>query len=321
MLLEPGAPLPPPLPGALVCAFVNDMPDSAFLHTERQFIGLISAGAGDLEVTVVRYHLAGVPRGGEVASYIAARYRAIEHLWSTRADAVVVTGSEPLALDIVDEPYFGDLVDLVDWARDHARSMLLSCLAAHGALRHLDGIERRLLEVKATGVFAQEVTGTGGIIAGVGRDLVLPHSRLNDVASAALASRYEIVVASAVVGWSIARGRRDGCEIVLVQGHPEYDASSLLREYRRDVERYLTGARPGIPVLPEHCVAPDDEPALVEFHRRVLASGGGRAELLAALEFDALAKRAPWPWRSFAAHLYANWLAGAAETSGAGRRG
>ena len=37
---------------------------------------------------------------------------------------------------------------------------------------------------------------------------------------------------------------------VFFQGHPEYDADTLLREYRRDVERYLrheTSVHPSIP--------------------------------------------------------------------------
>ena len=42
---------------------------------------------------------------------------------------------------------------LVDWAKDHTASTIWSCLAAHAAVLHSDGIERRALEHKLFGVF------------------------------------------------------------------------------------------------------------------------------------------------------------------------
>ena len=38
---------------------------------------------------------------------------------------------------------------------------------------------------------------------------------------------------------------------LFLQGHPEYDCGSLLREYRRDVGRFLRGEREHYPALPQ----------------------------------------------------------------------
>ncbi len=47
---------------------------------------------------------------------------------------------------------------------------------------------------------------------------------------------YRIAVRSDAVGWAVATRQIGVAQVVLVQGHPEYDPSSLLREYRRDAQ-------------------------------------------------------------------------------------
>ena len=37
---------------------------------------------------------------------------------------------------------------------------------------------------------------------------------------------------------------------VFFQGHPEYESDTLLREYRRDVGRYIKGEAPRYPLMP-----------------------------------------------------------------------
>ena len=37
---------------------------------------------------------------------------------------------------------------------------------------------------------------------------------------------------------------------LFLQGHPEYEPATLLREYRRDIGRYLRGERDGYPAMP-----------------------------------------------------------------------
>jgi homoserine O-succinyltransferase len=42
-----------------------------------------------------------------------------------------------------------------------------------------------------------------------------------------------------------------GSQFIFLQGHPEYDANSLAREYRRDISQYLLGETERIPARPK----------------------------------------------------------------------
>ena len=287
------------------------MPDAAFEATERQFLGLLDAGSGCDLVEVRRYTMDGVPRNEETAQRIAADYLPYDTIRTTPLDLLVVTGSNPIEARIQDEPYWGDLADLLSWGRSNTQSMLLSCFSAHAALEVFDQLGRTTLDAKCTGVFPQRLR-SHPLAEGIGPKAVLPHSRLNAVETERVeAAGYQVALECKGGGWSVAT--KDvvggGCRIVLVQGHPEYDPTSLLREYHRDARRYVYGERDAIPRLPLDCVAPDDWQTLRSLHERIV---GGEREpaLFEAFPFDELGTRAEWPWRDTAIRLYANWMAG-----------
>ena len=71
------------------------------------------------------------------------------------------------------------------------------------------------------------------------------------------------------VGWSVITKGFGGAEVVLVQGHPEYDPSSLVREYHRDARRYALDERDDVPCLPVDCVAPEDWAQLQRLQERL----------------------------------------------------
>ena len=117
--------------------------------------------------------------------------------------------------------------------------MLLSCLSAHAALAVFDGIERLPLATKCTGVFAQQTDPGSPLAEGLGRSIPLPHSRRNNVPIATMrAAGYDLPLYSGEAGWSVATRTVRRSAVVLMQAHPEYGATSLLREYQRDARRY-----------------------------------------------------------------------------------
>lgn len=292
----------------LTCALVNNMPDAAFDATERQFADLIAAGSGNEAPVLTRHTMAGVPRGERTRARIAAEYLPLADITTVSPDLLVVTGSNPIQSRIEDEPYWSELRGLLRWASENVPAMVLSCLSAHAALAVFDGIGRTTLPVKCTGVFAQQAHPGHPLAAGFGRPVVMPHSRVNAVPVAAVAAAgYAVALQSPEVGWSVVTRKVGRCEVVLVQGHPEYYPSSLVREYHRDLRRYVGHERDEPPCLPRDCVAGPDWDRLRRLHERVL--GGERdPELVAAFPFDEVGARAPWPWRSTALRLYANVL-------------
>jgi len=300
--LRPGAPLR--------VALVNNMPDGAFEETERQFRELLSVPGEP--VAMACYTLPGVERSPRICRVISDGYRDLNQLWASPPDALVVTGAEPKRAELTEESYWLALEKLLWWGRAFVPSMLASCLTAHAALWAFDGLPRRLLLEKCSGVYPQSVDVGHPLVAGVG-PLVLPHSRFNEVSPGDVQrAGYRVLARSGDAGWTIALGERDGCELLLLQGHPEYAPLSLLREYRRDVRRYLTGEQGSYPHLPKGYLDSEALEALERFELRL--SGLPRdPSLMEDFPFDFAAERVSVDWHLPARTLMGNWLRSARE--------
>lgn len=291
---------------AIEIGLVNSMPDAALRRTERQFLRLVAAGAGKLPVRVRMFQLPGLVRGETYRNYTRAAYHDIAALKASRLDGLIVTGTEPRAADLSDEPYWPAFTELVDWAQGNTLSTYWSCLAAHGAVQHLSGIRRRRLPAKLSGVYTCEVAGGHPLTAGMGDAFAVPHSRYNGLdAQEAEAAGYRILSRSDRVPVDMLV--RDGRSLfVLAQGHPEYDTNSLLKEFRRDVRRYLAGERDEMPALPEGYVTPEVAEAMASFDEicRSERSPATASGLPFALAEATLVNR----WQEPAAALFRNWL-------------
>jgi homoserine O-succinyltransferase len=297
------------------CALVNNMPDSAFEETERQFLNLLNAGSGTNALDIRLYVMDDIVRGEEVATRIGERYAEVSELYRDPPDVLIVTGANPVEKNIRDEPFWSEMVTLLSWASESVQSMLLSCLAAHAALTIFDGLERQQLSRKCTGVFSQQVELTDALAIGVGSSLALPHSRLNTVPTSQIrAAGYDVPLYSKDIGWSVATRMVERARLVLVQAHPEYGPSTLLREYHRDARRYVLGTRDERPVLPRDCVAPGDRGLLEELHETITTCERD-PELVTSFPFDEVGARATWSWHEQATQLYANWLSGVPKRS------
>ena len=241
---------------------------------------------------------------------VAAMYRDLEGLYRYPPDALVITGAEPVMFEITDEPYWEALDTLLQWAEATVPSTLLSCLAAHGALRALDQADRVRLPAKRSGVYPQAVDQSHPLGRGLGAVTAFPHSRWNMVPGDIVRSLgYDVVVGTTGEEWTVAAREREGRMLMLVQGHPEYEPTMLLREYRRDMRRWVEGAMPAPPEFPANYVDPDGE--------KVLAAWISLAESLAPPEWshafpgDALVDHLASDWRDAAVQLFGNWLADA----------
>jgi len=292
-------------------AFVNNMPDSAFEETERQFIGLLDSAARELDDVAVRsrrYWLPGLERTEAIKERIARDYSPLQRIYEEQPDGLIVTGTEPLTDDLRTESYWEALTELIGWAEGNTASVLLYCLAAHAAALLFDGIERHALAVKCSGVFVQAIRTDHPLTAGLGTLVHMPHSRLNDLPSSLLqADGYSNLIESQEMNWTVAVKDRGSCTFVLVQGHPEYSTTSLLREYRRDLQRFLRGERSAVPAMPLGYFDEESFHLLENFEAQVLARPND-PELMKDFPFEPVAQRLVNTWQQSGTRLYANWL-------------
>lgn len=217
---------------------------------------------------------------------------------------MIVTGAEPVAPELDQEPYWRDLTELIDWAKANTRSTIWSCLAAHAAVLHLDRIARRPLPAKCHGIFDCEAVTGDSLTRAAPAPLKVSHSRLNEIAESDLAQAgYQVLTRSAQAGVDVFV-RQYASRFVFFQGHPEYDALSLQREYLRDIGRYLARERENYPRLPVSYFDAATEEKLARFEKRA------RHERHPALTNDlpALTLRGDIAAGTAAAALFRNWL-------------
>ncbi len=311
-LLEPSARalVRPPLAVALV----NNMPDSAFNDTEDQFRRAMAAGTDDDGVDLELYTIKEIPRSEALASVIESRYHGLDELWTSSPDALIVTGTEPAQAKLRYEPYWPYLARLLEWATSSVPTTLLSCLAAHASILLFDGIDRVPRAVKCSGVFEGVVEDpTDPLATGLPEIFPMPHSRVNDVPEAALAQAgYRIVVGAGAskAGWAVAaRNHGDGLFVACQGNHPEYHTLSLLREYRRDVRRFLFGRGAiAYPHLPDGYLCGEAVATLEAFEWGATAPGADPRDLWASFPYDEVAAGVENSWAAPSATLYANWL-------------
>jgi homoserine O-succinyltransferase/O-acetyltransferase len=285
---------------------INNMPDAALEATERQFVDLIRASARNSVVRLLLFAIPEVPRGEAARRDMAGRYRPLREMWDSRLDGLIVTGTEPRSENLKDEPYWGAMSEVINWARHNTASTIWSCLAAHAAVLQSDGIERRAFKQKLSGLFECRPFAPHPMLRGAPLRLTLPHSRCNDLPEAALkACGYRILTRSAEAGVDMF-ARQDQSLHLFLQGHPEYEPDTLLREYRRDIGRYLRGERAHYPAAPQGYF--DDEAAALAgaFRKRALADR--RGDLIRAFPKRALETGIAASWRATAIAIYENWF-------------
>jgi homoserine O-succinyltransferase len=290
----------------ITIGLVNSMPDPALEATERQFIDLIRAATTDAVVRLLLFSIPQVPRSDYARQEMTDRYRDVSKLWDTHLDGLIVTGTEPRAKNLQDEPYWNALTRVVDWARENTGSTIWSCLAAHAAVLHSDGIERRALRDKMFGVFDCEPVASHPMTADAAFGLRVPHSRYNDLPERALAScGYRILTRSDAAGVDMF-ARQDKSFHLFLQGHPEYEATTLLREYRRDVGRFLRHERETYPTLPQGYFSDQATAIAKTFRERALADR--RDHLITRFPMGALEAGLESPWRTCAVGIYEKWI-------------
>jgi homoserine O-succinyltransferase/O-acetyltransferase len=285
---------------------INNMPDTAMEATTRQFLTLLESASSGVVLRLKLFSVPGVPSSDWRRQHLNVYYSDFRNLWDSRLDGLIVTGTEPRTADLAAEPYWTCLSKLVEWAEENTIATVWSCLAAHAAVLHLDAIKRSPLHEKCFGLFKHVAASDHRLLQGLFSPILSPHSRWNEVPEGALVSSgYHVLSKSSAAGVDMFVKERRSL-FLFFQGHPEYDADTLSREYRRDVGRFLRGERESYPEMPKQYFDPATMSMLNAFRARALVDR--REELLSAFPTEHLSENASNPWRPQALRTYHNWL-------------
>lgn len=298
----------------LTIGLVNNMPDAALRATERQFMRLLTAAAGDIRILFHCFSLPSMQRSQSAKWRVDSHYTDIADIDRLNVDGLIVTGAEPGAAALPETTFWRDLTDIVDWARRNTRSTIWSCLAAHAAVLHLDGIERRRLDAKCSGIYTCYKASRHFLTDSLPSPFRVTHSRLNEVHDDDLIARgYQLLTRSPQCGVDMF-AKHLGSHFIFLQGHPEYEALSLEREYLRDISRFLGGERDTYPAIPVDYFDAETEQRLADFAKRA------KVERRPALSTDLPERtlRPDRPTDATAALLLCNWLHYLAEDAQAG---
>lgn len=277
-----------PATAPLVVGLVNSMPGEARKATEQQFRAILAATGRPADLRVL-----------SLAD--------IAHLDCDIPDALIVTGMPPRAGPLPEEPLWRPLTELVEFATDHGIPTVWSCLAAHAAVLYLDGIERRRMPQKLSGVFdCARADATHPLLSGLPNRWRIPHSRWNELPETDLVAGGYRILSRSVAGGVDIFVKEAGAHFLFCQGHPEYDAQALLREYRRDIRQFLSRERDTYPEMPHGYFGHDMTFMLASFQQRALSER--TIETMQAFPTAACAADVRHTWQGVAVGLYANWL-------------
>jgi len=286
----------------------NAMPDAALCATEQQFMRLVGGANQIVQVIVHPFSLPGIERGPAAQTYVDQHYTTLDEVQRDGLDALVLTGANVDQPDLADEPLWEPLGELMAWAREHVTSTLCSCLATHALVQRFHGVRRRRMLDKQWGVFEHRVVEpTHPLVRATNTRFDAPHSRWNTITPRRLREARVPVLAETVDGGFHLGTSPDGLRVVYFQGHPEYDTVSLLKEYAREVRRYLDGELEGSPPHPSGYLSPAAT-RLVNEHLEaaIIARDAGREP--PPLPEEQILPHLDNTWIDTGRSVFANWL-------------
>lgn len=287
-------------------ALINNMPDPALEDTELQFFELLDVASGDLPVLVKLYSIDEVPRTDRGERHLNDFYTSVSDLWNGQFDALIMTGTEPRSANLEEEPYWQTLGQILDWAETNTASTILSCLAAHAGVLYSDGISRHRLPDKQFGVFDFEKSVSHPLTTNCD-GIRFPHSRWNEVRAEELtACGYQVLTQSVDGGADSFIKKKKNSLFVHFQGHPEYNAHTLFKEYRRDIRRFLKHERETYPTMPRGYFNSEMGRVLNDFRNAAVVDR--REEMMECFPEAAIAGTLKNTWQSCATAIYRNWI-------------
>ena len=251
-------------------AILNLMPTK--IVTETQLARVL--GNTPLQVEVELLHMKSHISKNTSEEHLLSFYKTFDQIKHMKFDGMVITGAPVENLPFEEVDYWQELTEIMEWSKTNVTSTFHICWGAQAALYYHYGVPKYPLDKKLFGVFKHKVDHKTSILfRGFDDEFYVPHSRHTTIKREDIEKVPELKILSTsddagVYVVSTAQGRQ-----IFVTGHSEYDADTLYKEYKRDVDA-------GLPIEVPKNYFPNDDPT----------------------------KAPVMNWRGHANLLYSNWL-------------
>lgn len=287
---------------------LNMMPDAALAATERQFLRLIGESNPIAQFFVHPFTLDALPRDESSQAHIDKYYDNFAQIKQQGLDALIITGANVIGPDLSREVFWDSLIEVADWAHDNVTSTLCSCLATHAVMDFRYGQKRVKQRAKKWGVFRHQVVDVSHpLVDDINSVFDVPHSRWNDVSPEQFMAAGLKILVTGDDGCVHLATSPDGFRTIFFQGHPEYDTVSLLKEYKRDVNLYISGDMTDYTPLPKNYLSEFNAAVLREYQGRVIKSLAQQS-ILPEFPEHLLLKNLHNTWQDTASAMIGTWL-------------
>ncbi len=296
---------------------LNMMPDAALEVTERQFLRLVGGCNRIAQFYVYPFSLHEISRSEKTKAHIDQHYFEFDQLRKEGLDALIITGTIP-GENMADEPFWKPLGRILEWARENVTSTLCACLATHAAMKYFWNIERQPLPAKRWGVFQHHRVRHHPLVRSINTRFDVPHSRFNEIFRSQMEKcGVKVLIDSAEAGVHLAVSP-DLFRFVFFQGHPEYDRISLLKEYKREVIRFIISEIDEYPPFPQHYF--NDETKLVfSRYRQDVLKAENLSSMLALFPEQQVVEYIDNTWGDTSKIVFNNWLGTVYQITGVRR--
>lgn len=283
---------------------LNMMPDAAFIPTERQFMKLIGESNQIVQFYMHLFTLPEIKRSQDTQDYIDQYYTDFESLQNQGLDALIITGANVADPDLTRAVFWEPLQDVMGWAWDNVTSTLTACLATHAVMQFKYGMKRKPLHKKHVGVFRSRVkTAYHPVVSGTNTVFDVPHSRHNTITIEEFRKAGMHVLVNSHEGGVHMACSPDGLRLICCQGHQEYETTSIMKEYKRDMLLYLEGTLKEKPDIPKHYFTSEALELIQDYEDHVLTKK-------MRLEFpdEAISENIENTWRDTARAVFSKWI-------------
>ncbi len=212
-------------------AILNLMPNK--IETEVQILRMLSNTPLQINVEFVRIHAN--ESKNTPTEHLDNFYCLFDDIKHKQYDGLIITGAPLALLDYAQVTFWDKICEVFDWAEKNVTSTMFSCWAAHAALFHHYGLNRKLRKEKLSGVFQHSPKNNKEqLTRGFDENFNVPHSRYGYINKSDYqgVEQLQVLAESKEAGVYLVASKNK--QQVYLTGHPEYDTTTLHEEYLRD---------------------------------------------------------------------------------------